>query len=132
MSLPGRPRTYDGILNDIIARLRVLEALPSSGSTIETWADLNLINDWKNAGPPYFNVAYRSDIQVSSEDDFRGTLNAEDAVSGTSIGVLPFANRPTNDFSFLMDYDTGGSDICVFARALVSASDGSITVWLCP
>lgn len=132
MSLPSQPRDASSIFNNLIGRVRVLEALPRGGDTpVETWFEMTLINGWQNAGPPYYNVAYRTDSPVVNDDHLRGTLNADTATSGTIIGYIAAPYWPPSDFSFLMDYETNDSTFCSFARALVSSIDGSITVWLC-
>lgn len=123
-------RPYEG---NVTLEDRLQTRQPSSGPAVDwlTPGSLDIVggvryhlNGWKEAGDPYDTVQFRRTEDGGVE--FKGHLNAEEAVTDTVAFVLPAGYRPPMDVSFLTDI-LAGTEFSV-ARVAISATTGEVTI----
>ena len=126
MTLPSQPRTYDGILNDIIGRVRVLEALPASSLTPGAWVPASIEAGWSNSGAPYYSAAYRLGLGGDTLE-LRGNVTPDsEASSGTVVFTLGPGYVPASDVSFITDITYGAGFTA--ARVLIDSATGDVSM----
>jgi len=95
------------------------------GSAAGPWVNLLLLNGWQNAGEPFFDTAVRLSGDGSLE--FRGHLDAANAVSGSVAFNLPSQFRPVHEISYISDVQVDEDGGFSTARILIK-TDGDVTI----
>ncbi len=89
MSIPSRPRSVAGILNDLIARVRTLEALPTEGASIDFCSAISQTAVVSTATDA--DIGYDDDIAFNTNPSLFTYDATNDAINLNGYGVFVYS-----------------------------------------